>query len=264
MNQKIKTKTSPTSGPKKSEWLAENLRFTAFTKKTEGSEKWWNLVMPESHTQIITTPYRGESGKFKKGLVQLNIQVAQPELQRIDWLYIPESQQLNSKDLPNVGSLDEAVYDFLPVMEKWLSTAKIKINRLAFGAVLIHPVVNKEDGYKYISKYLNAVKLDPLNSLDFLYQINRPRIYWGKGIKGIRINRVSKWMVAVLQRIEIAFNGQILSALPAENVQQTACRLEIDINTNPDVRILPKEKIKSILEEIVSIGIEITEKGDVK
>ncbi len=262
MNRKIKTKISPTSGAQKSEWLAENLRLTAFTKKIKEPEKWWDLIISESPSQRITHPFHSENGSFKKGLVQLNIQAMQPELQKIDWLYIPEP---DSKNLPNVGSLDEAINDFSTVMKKWLNIADIQINRLAFGAVLIHPVENIVDGYNYISKYLNDIKLDPINSADFLYQINRPRLSKIKGIGDIKINRISKWMVAVMQRIEITFNGQILSTMPVEKEPQTACRLEIDINTGPEYKgELPNNKTKSLFDYLITLGLEIAEKGDVK
>src|SRR5208282_50763 len=74
--------------------------------------------------------------------------------------------------------------------------------RLAYGAILLQPVDNRETGYLRLGELASAVKIDP-KSEDFFYQINRPRE--STTLKNMRLNRLSKWSVALFQPMRFAF-----------------------------------------------------------
>jgi hypothetical protein len=63
-----------------------------------------------------------------------------------------------------------------------------EVNRIAVGEEWSFPVANKEAGYVGLGHFLPNVDIDPFESRDFLYRINRPRLFgemW--------INRLSTW-----------------------------------------------------------------------
>jgi hypothetical protein len=260
-----KKKDSLLSVHQQSEWLTENIRLTAFTKANpETPEKWWESVISGQPTQRITRPFYSDIGPFENGLMQLSIQPQLSQLYRIDWLYTPNPQLSYDNGLPNIGYLDEVVKKFSLNIENWLTLAP-PINRLAFGAGLIRPVADIAVGNMYIAKYLKSIQIDDETSSDFLYQINRPRFSKLHGLEYLKINRLSKWSVVIMQGFEFALSGQMLSVSPAEKLLQSECKLEIDINTNPQpTGDLPHNKIKSVFKELVDLGIEITKKGDIK
>ena len=262
---KKKKKSLPLTTFKKSEWLTEVLQLTAFAKTNpESPENWWESVVSGQPAQRIIRPFYSDTGLFENGLMQLNIQTQSLQLYRIDWLYTYNPQSPYDKNLYNIGSLDEAIKKFSSVIQKWLAFAP-PVNRLAFGAGLMHPVKGSSEGYKYISKYLNAVKLESDTSSDFIYQINRPRVSKVKDIKDLKINRISNWSVAMRKSFEFTLSGQTLPMQPTEKLLQSACLLKIDINTNPEAtEDLPNNKVNFIFDELVSLGVEISEKGDIK
>jgi len=133
------------------------------------------------------------------------------------------------------------------LMLRWLAGCP-PLQRLAFGAVLTRPVDDLLTGYRQISDYLPFVQLDPESSSDFSYQINRPRN--STVISGLRINRFSRWSVARV--FASTFDTQI------------GCRVELDINTAQEFQgELPQEKLPVIIQELVDLGKEIAENGDI-
>jgi hypothetical protein len=147
-------------------------------------------------------------------------------------------------------------------MARWLSDSQIPaVTRLAFGAVIVYPVQDRETGYQVLNPYLPSVDVDPDGAFDFLYQINRPRDS-STGIESLRVNRLSRW--SVVQQVYTTFElgarpGRVLALSP----QQLACRLELDINTTSDFSgILPADKLPDLFQELVDLGEEIIAKGE--
>jgi hypothetical protein len=93
----------------------------------------------------------------------------------------------------------------------------------------------------------------------FLYQINRPRASQ-TGIPSLRINRLTKWSVAIL----VHLSGTDVTRL-SEVSQRHACRMEFDINTTPDFGgPLPQGAFPALLGEFTALVRELAEHGDVK
>ena len=246
------------------QWKAESFRFTAMFPVGELQvEDWWtNAVGDEPET--ATTRKGGEKkqeGPFHNGQLRLSVR---PE--RIDWLFSgryagPDKEENDS--LPILGPVEESLGVFKGIVEKWLGSETCPTaQRIAFGAVLLSPVDSREVGYQQLATYLEGITLDPANSQDFSYQINRPRTS-GVGDLDIVVNRLSKWSVAIVQT-----GGLVLGAGKVTFVggtQALACRLELDIST--DARYgghLNPTHMKDLLEELISLGLEIASKGDVR
>ncbi len=246
-----------------SNWEAETLRLTAFVNEPIRPESitWWNSLFGEEADSTESRPKQGvrkDEGVFDGGNLKLT---SQPN--RIEWLYSWKPEE-DSEGLPTIGQLDEYYQKFSLKMIAWLAMS-VPIYRLAFGAVLLKPVENREEGYKEISNFLPDIKIDVEGSRDFLYQINRPRISKVVAENNIKVNRLSKWSVIRLHRLHITIGGDQSRNMAIPSSGDSACRLELDISTDQNIsNDLPYEKLADIFSELVDLGIEIVVNGDIK
>ncbi len=240
---------------------AETLRLTAFPLPTTrlGETSWWNDLVGTQPERKVSRPrkeeYR-EEGPYKDRNLVLQVQ-----LNRIDWNLLQIADKLKEPEaLPSIGPFLDSLEVFVPLILRWLEMAP-PIQRLAFGAVLLVPVGDRQEGYQQISAYLPSVQLDPKRSGDFFYQINRPRPSTS-GISGLTINRLSRWSVASFKKVEYVIGPQSTQQFPGE--ETVASRIELDISTAADFQDeLPRERLPAILKELVNLGEEIAHKGDI-
>lgn len=145
---------------------------------------------------------------------------------------------------------------FVELMTEWLASPECPpLVRLALGVVLVIPASSREAGYQLLDDFLTAVQLEPENTSDFSYQINRPRS--SVTLNGLKINRLTKWSVAAFQSFLTAPTGLVMGA--AEH----SVRLEMDINTAPSgLEEIPKTKVFDLLHELVSLAEEIATDGE--
>jgi len=256
------------TGTKTPNWRAESLRLTIFLAANiqPKDEGWWSKVAgaePESKT---AKPNRGElveAGLFQGNALTLSVQPG-----RIDWLLSPNvSIEENLSEIKSVGSFDSAEKAFSTIMLNWLDACPATV-RLAYGVVLLEPVGNREEGYRRIAEYVPSVEIDPVGAEDFFYQINRPR--QSEVAEGMRLNRLSKWSVAFFQPIRFAIGipqGQPNQPLVYSHggTPALACRVELDLSTAASLQEeLHHNSLPNIFKELVSLGSEIAQKGDVK
>ncbi len=237
------------------------LRLTAFPDPSEniGEPSWWSDIVGTTPENKTSRPLKGEyqvDGNVGEGRLVLTIQA-----NRVDWNYVPRQDDV-SQSQNWIGPFPDCLILFRELTSKWFPLCP-KITRLAFGAVLFSPVVDRATGYKRLSAYLPTVQLDPEGSSDFSYRINRPRNSC-TGIPGLRINRLSRWAITTFETFTIAVAPSTPSPLkPVE--REFAARIEVDINTSPDFgTILPQEKVQDIFEELVGMGMEVIKEGDKK
>ena len=153
---------------------------------------------------------------------------------------------------------------FRKIMKKWLKQSP-RLNRLAFGAVLLLPVEIKEDGYRKLDRFLPSVKINAEKSRDFSYRINRRRSSQS-GIEGLEINRLSSWALITISgvKIELAADEPSKSRVLNLGEPMLACRLNLDINTDLEFRRgLKKSMLPGLFDELVELGNEIATKGDI-
>lgn len=238
------------------EWQAESLRLTAFPSPDAriGQSNWWTELFKEQPEDKTEKPREGlvqEQGPFEGGKILLGIQPF-----RIDWLFTPADEERV------IGPFSQALETFLAPMRRWLHLSPSLI-RIAFGAVLVSPTDSRESGYRKISPLLPSVKIDSEGSSDLLYQINRSRNSQ-TGLAGLRINRLSKWSVTAwgLSTIRFGPKGQPMDLIQSQ--QSFGCRLELDMNTAQDFEsALPHDALGRVFQELVDLGIEIAQKGDI-
>lgn len=247
-----------------SDWQVEQLRLTVFPLRDfrESDPGWWGKIVgtaPEIKTMQKGIGVR-EAGPIRDGYCNLVLQVQGP---RIDWLAAAVSKDGEPlKGFLTFDTVKGGLNTFRELLEPWVqSVAPIK--RIGLGAVLVMPVENREVGYKTISRFLPAVKLDPTTSSDFSYSINRPRLS-KSGIEDLKINRLSRWGVAQLQEIQIQAGIPGAVAIMEGAADFQAVRVELDINTAGErTEPLPQDRQASVFQELTGLAEEIAVKGDI-
>ncbi len=238
-----------------SDWQTETLRVTAFPSPsaTIGQPTWWSDLTGEAPESRTTRPREGvfiDQGNWGGRTLSLGINPT-----RIDWVFGGIED-----DSPS-SIFSDSLNVFQELILRWLPMCPA-INRLAFGAIVRAPVENREAGYRQIAAYLPHIQLDPVNSSDFLYQINRPRASTSD-VNGLTVNRLSKWSVGMFSVIPMNFALQP-SRVEVYSVPQTfSCRVEVDINTSQEFPSeLPQALLPQILKELIYLGQEIIREGD--
>ena len=239
------------------EWKHHHLRLTAFLDNAMAISEntWWKDIVgsdPES-TNITGSQLKVEQGMRKDLILLLKV-----EPLRVDWiLQAKESQNFN--ELPNLGDNAKALSTFKEITNDWFKNSKIPdIKRLAYGTRLYSIVDDRIKGYEELDRLLEFVEVHPETSSDFLYQINRSLS--SATVDDLLINRLTKWHVANIKTVSIDTNaGQSKSLAP----DVFATTLDLDINSDADTeKLLPIDKLIILFEEFISLGKEITVKGD--
>lgn len=160
--------------------------------------------------------------------------------------------------LPNIGPFggpgNTAFDDFL---HRFLEISGIPA-RLAYAPILSIPVANQADGYRIVAEKVR-VELDPERVSDFQFQINR----WRDSTEapGARINRLTRWSVMQLVRLQVAGEGALAQVRQAVLAQ--AARVEMDVNVlYEDGRVLEGVALRAIVNELIEAVVELAREGD--
>jgi len=238
-------------------WQVESLRTTCFpSSATElNVANWWQDVIGEQPENTIIRAREGirqDEGHFNGRKVIFGTQPI-----RIDWLMGPNEEDGEF----SIGPFQDGLDSFLDLTSRWFKISP-PLKRLAFGAILALPVGDRKSGYELIANYLPNVKLDPIGSSDFLYQINRTRKSQ-LDISELEINRLSKWSVAKRGLVRFALSPDAhVSSFPSS--EAFSCRLELDINTSADYTSdISSDKLTNVFNELVDLAKEIALKGDI-
>lgn len=246
-----------------SEWLVEQMRLTAFLDPQSEIDysSWWLDVVREPPDARVDKPKTGKH--TEQGLISVEGQKLILETQpgRVDWRLGISEPDISLDVMPNIGFLPDVRQTFCELMSRWFEIDDLpQILRLALGAILLYPVEDRPAGYRMLTSYI-PIPLDPANSSDLMYQINRCRAS-NTGIPELMINRLSRWSVArsILADFTLDSTGPRAASRPTH----FACRLQLDINTVPgSPNILPGQQISQIFRELIQLGEEIVLKGDI-
>ena len=239
------------------EWQAEGLRVSAFMAEPNdpGQLGLWQAVggdMPEV-SQFHPREQRGqEGGPFLGGWLTVEVTAG-----RIDWRLRADNRE-PPVELPTIGQYGTAVQDFREPMRKWLEGG-LKLSRLAFGAVLLMPTESVVAAYQTLDGLLPSVKIDPENTRDLVYRINRRRPSRGP-MQGLQINRLCTWSAGQLRSamIELTEGAELRQIGKPQDI----CKLELDINTASEFGELDTDALPTLFDELVELGNEIASEGD--
>lgn len=237
------------------DWQVESLRVTAFPVNTSdvSAKAIWETCTDkepdETRIQRDGTETR-EAGHGNGRLFLVK------QIDRLDWRYhVQPGEGEDPPDYPIIGSLDSELSVIVELAKTWIiSESMIPIKRLAFAAVLLYPVESAEYGYEVLRTLLPTVNHENIRDLNF--QVNRP--CESNALDGISINRLARWSVARFRFL--ATNLQVISS----EDEKSACRLEFDINTSAkQTDAISPDSLPDLVDELVGIGLELSEKGDV-
>ena len=237
-------------------WYADSLRLTVFPTpdETPAVRDWWEELLEEPPEQVAALPKTGETqlqGTFNRELLVLNAQAM-----RIDLRHATKPPEHPVPDNRTLGAYEEVREVFRDLVLKGLSLQSFpRIQRLAFGAILLKPVESLRRGYEALSVYLPAVQIST-DASDFLYQINRRRP--SRAADGIDVNRLSKWSVQTVQGMLVGGDGRVI-----RKATEFSCRSELDINSAPEhTDELPRDGLQALFGECIDLADEIAMKGD--
>jgi hypothetical protein len=213
--------------------------------------EWWEQVVgepPDTRNSQPKVKFFQEQGPLDGGVLTLGILPG-----RFDWIL----SSITESGLPGVYT--DIARSFRGRLSDWLRIGP-PVHRLAFGAILHQPVANALQGTICLSKYLSTVKVDPETMSDLLFRVNRPMSFPIDGAE-LRINRISKWDTLQLSTTTVTVGaGAGDLALATSSL---FCRLELDISTDQDRKTqLPQDLLPVVFQQMVDIGIGISERGD--
>ena len=243
-----------------SDWSAQTLRLTAFPEPSLDLDhpSWWTAVFQEPPDKQAAEPKLGKyayEGSVRDGKLVLQIEPGRIDLRL-------STTEPRGNEMPSLGNYLQNLDSFKAFVVRWLNMESLPgLTRIAFGATLQYQVPDRITGYRQLQPYLNEVTLDPIHSSDFFYRINRRRDS-RSGIPDLYINRLSAWSVMAFRPslVQIGPSG-IQGALGPESF---ACRLELDVNTSPEMTgILERNKLTELFAELVELANQIIDQGDV-
>jgi hypothetical protein len=209
---------------------------------------------PENRTSQPRTGVQQEDGSFEGGRLSVIVQPA-----RVDWILTVDDNQATNSPIPSIGQFVYLLNVFTDKMTHWLEMSP-PLQRLAFGSILLLPMDEESSARQQLFAYLPFDPQKFEDAQEFLYQINRPRSST-LGISNLQINRLSKW--SVIKWRTLNFSPTNISSY-SESSSSLTCCIELDINTSPEYQEdLPKEKLPQIFRELVELGKEIVQEGDV-
>jgi hypothetical protein len=244
--------SNPTSRLDLGPWQVGDIRLTAFltSEATEARAegKRWEALVGRKPETVSSSNLDEESGPFTPGgtLIYHRSAVA------IEWMLA----RARNSDKPKPFQLlnPEVLFSFKELMCSWLVDCP-PLRRFGVGAALFLPVEDRRKAYERLEKYLHLGLKYSDHEGDFLYQYNRRR--QSLSFPEVWINRLSKWSWVPLGEVR-AKDGKLV--FPHES----ACLLELDINTAPEFpKTLPHDRYVPLFEEMVSLGVEIAARGDV-
>ena len=243
------------------DWHVETMRITVFPSDITVVDmpKLWDSVMDQEPDAIQFQREKIDAREVRFGNGRM---VLAKQADRIDWHYLSNPDtNTDSLQLPIIGKLEEELNAFTDLANAWFVSSKMfAIKRLAFGAVLLRPVNSVEEGNSILADMLPNMNLKGVR--DFYYQVNRRRN--SKVAPGIEVNRLSKWNVYSGQLVTVAINPMQGQQVDTTTGLSNACRLELDINTFQETTdSLPSHSLSAIYDELVSMGLEISERGDI-
>lgn len=243
-------------------WLVEVLRATAFYdagEATPSAVNIWETATGRSPERVANQ--LAEGVEVAEGVFENNALSVSRRVGRVDIVLnvAPPPPNTRVDGFVAMGAFHTHLRRFSPAVTSWLRNSPSS-TRLAFGSVLLMNAKDLRDGNEMMGRLLPDVHIDIDNAYDFFYQINRRRR--SKSTNAVIINRLTKWSVAQGGSVDFIAGGGVGLQLSSERIF-FASRLELDINTiGPPNHPIPKAKTVELFEELVTLGVEIANKGD--
>lgn len=155
-----------------------------------------------------------------------------------------------------LAEFDESIENFKKLTKIWFSNKALpSLKRIAFGAILIKNVANREQGYKELLPFV-PIKFESKDLSEFGLQINIHTK--SKIIEKMDINRLTRW--SVMRTKSEIFQFSQPTKISKANPDAYSLRLELDMSTQTDNQYPIKNNYKSFLE-LINFGLVISKEG---
>jgi len=245
-------------------WQAEQFRFTGFLEPlfdvtAESAFRAFTGSEPEHVSENRQQAVQTASGMFNK--FKLDVVKIPGRLDMV--LHSSEESSALAAGVSVLGLWTDIISVFDSGVRAWLQTQP-KLQRLAFGTIVVDEVNDRVAGYKVLNQLLPKVDIDIEHSSDFVYQINRPRLVKFDDHLSIKINRLSKWstVAVVSQTLTVVAKERLRPSNVVASIRNYS-RAELDLSTDPEVLELPSSQIEPIWKKLVDLARELLLKGDV-
>jgi hypothetical protein len=132
------------------------------------------------------------------------------------------------------------------------------IKRIGFGLHSLLPAQDRVSAYRLIEELVPSVKVEPEETSDLLYQINRPTL---SQVLAVRLNRLMKWSALYMGRTQVQVTEG--AAQPGPVFVSQYASLDNDVNTPADqLDALDKGQLAAIYDELVQLSWENLEAGE--
>jgi hypothetical protein len=237
-------------------WLIESIRITGFLRtspKARYLEEWLEKISENVPIQVTktNTSFSGVA-KTSNGFLRMDFGA-----NRLDTLLLPDDPESNNT-VGDFGSINEL---FAKYVERFPEIMNFPIfDRLAVGLVLTCNVENEANGLERLKLAINGLSLDS-RVHDFQYRSNIP--YSCASIEGFSINRLATWSVGQVQTIQVKIGSDASQIQEIVRLAPIAIRLELDINTDKDLKIgADSEKTKLLLGEYKTQALKLATFGE--
>lgn len=228
------------------DWNVESLRLTLFVDDYKINK---NLFLEITNNEPDNTSFRKIENIYQEeGFVDTNKLVVFQGLGRIDIVILKEPSS------ESMRKLAEWIDIFSNILNNWINNTNLSVKRLAFASLLKIYTNNNINAYEIIEKYLPRIKIDKENSMDFSYQISRPK--QSNVLNSLKINSFSKWSVLIVKSLIINNNNKT-----TYSEDKYLCQLELDINTDIENK-QDLSNISEIFNELKEKAIHISINGD--
>lgn len=188
-----------------------------------------------------------DKDKRERAVLGAGMVTVSSKAKRIDFLW----ESLPPLDgLLRLGKLSEAVPHLFDPIRSYISS--YSWGRVAFGATCGAEVRDRETGYGQLNERIEDVEIDEKNSLDFLYQINKP-IEFDTVAGQARLGRLQRWSVSRVKfKITSEGDGDESDADLPQLPELLLAQVSLDFSTPTTLdRKVGGEEAISILERAV-------------
>jgi hypothetical protein len=238
------------------EWKVESLRITSFLgtlPTTRSLEDWLETVSGNTPIQVTKTN-NTFSGVARSSDGFLRIDWAN---NRIDILLLPVDP-VTDNSIGNLGTLTNL---FNKYVDRFTELHDFPVvDRLAVGLVLTYGIDNEAMGIELIRPAILGLRIDA-RARDLQYRSNIP--YINPEIPSIQINRLATWSLGQVQTVQIRLGNDGSQTQEVVGLAPIAIRLELDINTDKDMKIdSDSTKCRVLLREFQRQAMNIAMFGE--
>ena len=242
--------------PTATDWSTEHLRLTVFAEAErpfgQAREMWQSLV-GEPPTEVTENPQTDTIQLQRQDGTSVLHMLADNVRMDLRQLYRP----LDAKQTDGPPFLN-AQEQFARLVKSWLQKKPLNdVQRIAFGSTVLRCCATLSGCHDVLQAFVPIQEVPAYALEDFLYQTNRWR--QSKLVTGLRINRLVKWSVQRVNRMQI----DAAAGVGSTSSLVYYARLGLDVNSAPEhASLLLPHRLETLFGELVKLAIRFHSSGE--